>query len=330
MDTDAKLIAALAAAVASVLAASLSAAIAIATQRMSRSTQQRVETLRAELAQHARERDAARDYEYTARKRLYAECEPILFRFSEACDAARRRITRMAEPKASGLRLEPDGSDRLATFYRITAPLVEFAILRERLTAFDLGLDRRIYARYLLGRVLLETISDDVQLAGEEPRYAYVPGGKPGFLGRADPAIYLRQGIPPEDLEQMVEAMMSGPPQSLRVISFASFRQSARAKGAVKDVCLRLAPLVQSFEPTTRPILWRILSVQHAILTLISRIGPDPRGAELIWADSLMPPSTGDPKLDAETLKACRNYLSPRLERLVASVEGSSQGEVTA
>ena len=301
--------------------------MAIYAQRASRSTAQTVEALRAELAQHAKERDAARDYEYAARKRLYAECEPILFRLSEDCLAACRRIAKMAQPKAERLNLKADGHDRLATFYRLVAPLVEFTILLERLTAFDLGLDRRIQVRYHLGRLLVDAISEDSQLAAEEPKCSYDPGGKPGFLGKADPAVYLRQGIPPEDLEQLIEAMTCCPAQGPRVISFPSFKQSAQSKGALRDICLRLVPLVHNFEPRTRPVLWRVLAVQHALLTLISRIGPDPRASELDWSDSLLPPSADDLTLDANTARACRSYLSRRLKPLIDLVKSWTLGE---
>jgi hypothetical protein len=44
--------------------------------------------LESELANKAAERDARRDYEYEAKKRLYHEIEPYLFLFSELSESA--------------------------------------------------------------------------------------------------------------------------------------------------------------------------------------------------------------------------------------------------
>jgi biopolymer transport protein ExbB/TolQ len=45
--------------------------------------------LASELEEQRAVRDARRDYEYEARKRLYAECEPLLF---EAAELAERHV----------------------------------------------------------------------------------------------------------------------------------------------------------------------------------------------------------------------------------------------
>lgn len=47
---------------------------------------------RLEIKKMSRLQTARRDYEYEARKRLYQECEPILFQFSELYESALRRI----------------------------------------------------------------------------------------------------------------------------------------------------------------------------------------------------------------------------------------------
>ena len=44
------------------------------------------------LEQEGKERDARRDYEYEAKKRLYEECEPLLFQTVELAENARDRI----------------------------------------------------------------------------------------------------------------------------------------------------------------------------------------------------------------------------------------------
>lgn len=46
------------------------------------------------------ERDARRDYEYDAKKRLYAECEPVLFEAMELAETFRRRVLSLARTAA--------------------------------------------------------------------------------------------------------------------------------------------------------------------------------------------------------------------------------------
>lgn len=48
--------------------------------------------LQALLAERKADLDARRDCDYEARKRLYKECEPLLFRLAEASENALRRI----------------------------------------------------------------------------------------------------------------------------------------------------------------------------------------------------------------------------------------------
>src|SRR6185369_4404651 len=42
-----------------------------------------IELLRSRLGEQGKDRDARRDYQYEAHKRLYAECEPLLFQLAD-------------------------------------------------------------------------------------------------------------------------------------------------------------------------------------------------------------------------------------------------------
>src|ERR1700688_1501373 len=55
------------------------------------------------------ETDARREYEYEARKRLYEECEPLIFQTLESAEVARRRVRSIARKSCNGTLLDdPD------------------------------------------------------------------------------------------------------------------------------------------------------------------------------------------------------------------------------
>jgi hypothetical protein len=55
----------------------------------------KLDQLRNDLAIKRAELDARRNYEYEAKKRLYQECEPVLFQLHQLCEAAQKRISHM-------------------------------------------------------------------------------------------------------------------------------------------------------------------------------------------------------------------------------------------
>jgi hypothetical protein len=75
-----------------VIAAVASFVVAMISHFSSRSNQRKIERLRDVYA----ERDARRDYEYEARKRLYHECGPAFFQMMELSESAFHRITGLA------------------------------------------------------------------------------------------------------------------------------------------------------------------------------------------------------------------------------------------
>jgi hypothetical protein len=94
-DNDVKIMAALIAALTSLL-------VAILGCFFSRRNQRELEKLKAEYAESKSEKDALRDYEYEAKKRLYHECGPLLFLLLESYKRALKRITNMARAASDG------------------------------------------------------------------------------------------------------------------------------------------------------------------------------------------------------------------------------------
>ena len=113
---------------------------AIITAIFTKKNEIRLKHLENDLAVKRAEQDARRDYEYEARKRLYQECEPVLFQFAELSESAIRRIYALARNAKEG-NLGPDrywlSTDHYfirSTIYRLIAPLAAFKLLQHRLT----------------------------------------------------------------------------------------------------------------------------------------------------------------------------------------------------
>jgi hypothetical protein len=105
-----------------------------------------LEKLKSKLEIEKAERDARRDYEYEAKKRLYQEYEPILFQFAELSESALRRIYALARNAKDG-NLGPDrywlSTDHYfirSTICRLIAPMAAFKLLLHRLINIDLKL----------------------------------------------------------------------------------------------------------------------------------------------------------------------------------------------
>jgi hypothetical protein len=180
-----------------------------------RANQRDVETLRANLAEQKAERDALRDYQYEARKRLYHDCGPLFFQLSELASAALGRIYGLARTAAQG-NLEwgqsfwlEDEYYRWSTLHRLLAPLAAVRLLQRRLTHIDLSLDPVIYRQYVLARQTLSVLTDDFRLAGITPSLQYNPLSPSAEQhSESSPEIYWRQGAPVGVVETAVDSLI--------------------------------------------------------------------------------------------------------------------------
>jgi hypothetical protein len=264
-----------------------SGAVALLSLRQARSTGRQLAELTHDLEERQAENNARRDYAYEARKRLYAECEPLLFQGLELADSAQRRVHSLARSCREG-NLRPDGSGWLAredyylhsSIYTLLAPLTTFKILQRKLTRVDLSLEPDLRRQYEIFRTAFDAFTDDHQLAALDPPLNYDPdrdeasGCDPDELRAAVPAVYRRQGYYRGTLDQIVEAMISTD-GGQRCKSFGEFLVDLReADGQAGRMATEIRFLLLQFHPVRAPVLWRLLITQYFIYQSLSDTGP--------------------------------------------------------
>jgi hypothetical protein len=276
------------------IAAVTSVTAAIHASRKERS----LTTLKAHLADWEGERAARRDYVYEARKRLYQECEPVLFQLSEQSEGAFYHIRGLAKfAKQGNLGAHPDswlareGYYFLHTLYRLTSPLALVQVFWRKVTLVDCTLDPQVNALYALSKCLYVSAGDDYDFARRAELKGYDP--EPQGAGwetkrKRHPERYWRQGVMRGWLDQAVETLIVQKSQEPeRCMSFGEFF-AAYQDGTVElrekfDV---VADIYTEFHPLSRPVLWQMLVTQaHIYKTFI-----DVRSARLQRKDAMVIP----------------------------------------
>lgn len=271
-------------AIVSLVVAAIAMLTSFANSRKLASSNEKLAALTSRLRDEESTRDARRDYEYDALKRLYAECEPLLFQFFELAEDAESRVRALARECRQG-DLRPDGTGWLAgegyyfnsTAYRLFAPIAAIRILQRRLTAVDLALDSRLKTQYRLLRMLYRSMTEDQPLAQRsppilyDPNWAYSEENERESQISAQPDMYIRQGIYRGTLDQLVDAMIVCDRDLERVMSFSEFLQFERdGKSPLCLVMPEVKLLLLGFHPLTRPVLWRVLVTQKLIYDALS------------------------------------------------------------
>jgi hypothetical protein len=238
-----------------------------------------VEAYKAGLSEKSAKKKARRDYEYEARKRLYQQCEPLLFELYLLSIGGMKRVHSLARtarqgnlaPGTSGW-LSVDQYYALSTVYKLFAPLVVVKILQRRLTLVDFNLDRRIREQFALADALYLTFTSDFKLAEIEPEIPYNPNRQLSMEGalfeeklKKKPTKYYRQGLTVGSLDSAVEAMIvtGVEKDTVRCMSYGEFETeyenpTSKLHRKFSDVM----KLFLNFHPQTRPVLWRILITQ--------------------------------------------------------------------
>ncbi len=284
-----------AAVLAALFTAAASLVVAIITQVGTRRTQGAITSLSHDLEkqrirltnelQERREADRARrDYEYDARRRLYTECEPLIFQALEFAEGARSRVASLARSARHG-DIEADGSGWLSQdgYYRksaaflLLAPLTTFRILQRRLTTIDLSLEPRLHIQYELLKLTFFSFTEDHALAALKPCLPYDPDrAKAGEPDREasrtkQPAAYRRQGFFLGTLETVVDSLITTDADRPRCLTFGEF--SSRWLGENSpSLRLPLSNIFAGFHPRRQPVLWRVLVCQAVLHDAFIRV----------------------------------------------------------
>jgi hypothetical protein len=242
---------------------------------------------------------ARRDYEYEARKRLYAELYPLVFQLHEAAIAACNRVKNLARATRQG-HLSPGPENWLdtgdpyylhSTMYTLLAPLAVHELMTRRLTLFDLNLDPHLHRQRFFAKRAYQCLRSDFDLSDPEsypplllepsrPERRYgPPETAPGVaLTPAEERWAWRQGLYSGQVAQAADALLTSDQKAAagdtgrqRVLTYAEFAralgaQDLRAPGEeTTDIAQALRPMVEvlrHFHPARRPVTWRILIAQ--------------------------------------------------------------------
>jgi hypothetical protein len=273
-----------------------------------------LERFKSELKREEAGASARLDYEYEARKRLYATFEPAVFQLLELCRYAVGRITSLTDPDlwenllpgeddpAPEARRPPMGAANynvISTLHGLFAPLVIVRGMRRGLTLLDLSLEPRIHLQYELASAIYDSFSEDTRLATLAPALDYDPSDKEWRrLRQSKPEKYWWQGLTMGRLERILDAltaMNSSADEPPRVVTFGEFEElyiTVAATGSEidrKNLAVAANALL-GFRPEKRPVFWRMMIVQARLYqALMPTKEPDfrPPQSGLDWEDLL-------------------------------------------
>lgn len=262
--------------IAALVTSATSLVVAIWVYLTNRKNQIDLECLKADLANINAEQDARRDYEYDARKRLYEECEPLLFLMSELAENAQHRIFSLARTALQGnlpYWIAQEGYYLRSTIYNLLAPHTIFRIIQRRLTTIDLKVEPIIRSQYELMKLCYLMLTEDFTMANCEPKLEYNPNTKNWReKRRKNQQVYWRQGLPIGRLDNSIECLMNNDNTS-RCISFGEFEtEILKDESLIRPHFEMVYDLFIGFHPSNRPILWRILIVQAIVYKYLIKI----------------------------------------------------------
>jgi hypothetical protein len=246
---------------------------------LNQKTQMALQASQAIVSEEQARKQSRLDYEYEARKRLYHECEPLIFELLEFSENAADRIRSLARTARQGnlpAWLAEGEYYSASTMYYLLAPIAVYKLMRRRLTVIDLTLDTNIATHYTLAKQLAWTFTEDFSLAwGLNVHPLEYDPHNPEWktLRGVDEAKHWRQGLPYGRLDNAVEAMIvrdHEPDGSLRLRSFGEFETALhKADSVVCETFTIVRDIFTGFHPAKRPVLWRILIAQAHIYSSI-------------------------------------------------------------
>lgn len=258
-------------------------------------SQRDLEELKGQIARDNSLSDAKQEYEFEARKRLYAQIEPLLFQLSEIAFESYYRVASLVRSRAklgrapdSWISDGPGGSTGRGyylntTIYKLFLPLAVYRLLQRSATLVDLKLDSDIRTKYYLLKTASICFTDDFPLAAAAPKIDYDPGNKDWVdLRDQDPAKYYKQGLVIGRLEQFSDALIVKDGDRWRPMNFGEFEKAAFGDPDFRRVFGPPHDIIRGFSFEERPILARMLLAQAALMYLLNeKLGQPPAAAEL-------------------------------------------------
>jgi len=201
---------------------------------------------------------ARRDYEYEARKRLYATYEPIKFQLVDLIGQALRRISllSLATPAPSSL-------EEKASIYELLAPSALVRMMDRNLTLADMNLEPQVSVEYGLIKAAYRVLADSSSVASI---YSAMSG-----RSRTDAH---NEGLLPYQLDEAADALLGIRPQGsstanaaerpVKLMTFFQFRDVLTDAKTMQDEygLHAIGKLLDGFTPTKRPVFWRCLVTQ--------------------------------------------------------------------
>jgi hypothetical protein len=248
--------------------------------------QRHLEQLKSSLKREESAEDARRQYEYEARKRLYAQFEPLLFQLFEATEGAYYRVLSLVRSSHQGV-LDGrngawlDGGYYLhSTIYYMMLPAATFRMMSQAVNFVDLKLDPDIRIKYSLAKAYSWAFTDDYDFARLEPVLPYRPDLAHG-LAKAElrePKHY-KQGLYVGAVQNFVDTMIVADGERQRIVTFGEFQNLLQGDNLLVDLIgsqqevpgwFRPAgDLFWNFDFPRRPVLARMLLTQALIARLI-------------------------------------------------------------
>jgi hypothetical protein len=279
-----------------------------------------LEELKNRLAQETDAARAKRDYEYEARKHLYAELYPLVFQLQESALIAANRVENLALACRRGsLAPGPDNwlnsKDRYyfnSSLYQLLAPLAVHSLMGQKLTHLDLRLDRDLHLlHFLAGRAFAAMRSDFRMITTPYPPVefggaAYSPPEDPDVaIAPEDERHRWRQGLYTGQIAEAVDALIARDKTSCRLKSYAEFSRALHGLGLrsadpgsgeaaqMKRCLMPLVGVLRDFHPARRPVTWRVLLAQAACYRAITAVKSDVvQPAQILAASTYADPQT--------------------------------------
>ncbi len=250
-----------------------------------------LERLKSQLTSDRDLQDARLSYEFDARKRLYAQVEPLIFQLIEACEESYARVTSLVRSQRLGglagqhdhgvNRLSTDGYYMVSTIYKIFLPHAVYQLLRRSATFVDLRLDRRISTAYSLMKISSVAMTDHFDFARLEPPLAYDPNVANWERERKlNPAEHWQQALHVGEFEKTVETMIVRDGEADRPISYGEFEHQLSSNPDFRRRMDAAFDLFRSFNFDDRPVLARLLLAHASVMHLAIISHADPKDVE--------------------------------------------------